>query len=54
MFFANAFIDNQSDCAPLMWMFAAETIKFGKFTLRVVYNKYNKSYEDEERRTSSA
>ena len=47
---ANAFIDSQFNYAPLIWMFAGKTInkicKNIHRVLQVVYNEYNKSYEE--------
>ena len=48
---ANAFIDSQFNYAPLIWMFAGKTLinkicKIHHRTLQVVYNEYNKSYQE--------
>ena len=48
---ANTFIESQFNYAPLMWMFASKmTInkicKLHYRTLKVVYNEYDKSYEE--------
>ena len=48
---ANAFNDSQFNYAPLIWMFAGKTLinkicKIHHRTLQVVYNEYNKSYEE--------
>ena len=48
---ANAFIDSQFNYAPLIWMFAGKTAinkicKIQYRTLQVVYNDYNKSFEE--------
>ena len=47
---ANAFIDSQFNCAPLIWMFAGKTLinkicKIHHRTLQVVYDDFNKSYD---------
>ena len=48
---ANAFIDSQFNYAPLIYMFAGKALinkicKIHHRTLQVVYNEYNKSYEE--------
>ena len=48
---SNAFIDSQFNYAPLMWMFAGKTLiaKFCKIhhiTLQIVYDDFNKSYDE--------
>ena len=48
---AYAFIDSQFNYAPLIWMFAGKTLinkicKIHHRTLQVVYNEYNKSYQE--------
>ena len=48
---ANAFIDSQFNYAPLIWMFAGKTLinkicKIHHRTIEVVYNEYNKSYQE--------
>ena len=48
---ANAFIESQFNYAPLLWMFASKmTInkicKLHYRNLKVVYNEYDKSYEE--------
>ena len=48
---ANAFFDCQFNYAPLIWMFAGKTLinkicKIHHRTLQVVYNEYNKSYQE--------
>ena len=47
---ANASIDSQFNYAPLIWIFAEKTInkicKINHRTLQVIYNEYNKSYEE--------
>ena len=48
---ANAFIESQFYYAPLIWIFASKmaikkTCKLHYRTLKVVYNEYDKSYED--------
>ena len=49
--FANAFIDSQFNNAPLIWMFAGKTLinkifKIHPRTLKVVYDDFNKSYDE--------
>ena len=49
--FANVFIESQLNYATLIWMFALKTAikkicKLHYRTLRVVYNEYDKSYEE--------
>ena len=48
---ANACIDSQFDYAPLIWMFAGETLinkicKIHHRTLQVVYDDFDKSYDE--------
>ena len=48
---ANAFIDSQFSYAPLIWMFAGKTLinkicKIHHRTLQVVYDDFNKSYDE--------
>ena len=48
---SNAFIDSQFNYASLIWMFAGKTLinkicKIHHRTIQVVYNEYNKSYEE--------
>ena len=48
---ANAFIDSQFDYRPLIWMFAGKTLinkicKIHHRTLKVVYDYFNKSYDE--------
>ena len=48
---ANAFIESQFNYAPLIWMFASKMAinkicKLHYRTLKVVYNEYDKSYEE--------
>ena len=48
---ANTFIDGQFNYASLIWMFAGKTLvnkicKVHHRTFQVVYNEYNKSYEE--------
>ena len=48
---AYTFIDSQFNYAPLIWMFAGKTLinkicKIHHRTLQVVYNEYNKSYQE--------
>ena len=48
---ANAFIDSQFNYARLIWVFAGKTLinkvfKIQHRTLQVVYNEYNKSYQE--------
>ena len=47
---ANASIDSQFNYALLIWIFAEKTInkisKINHRTLQVIYNEYNKSYEE--------
>ena len=47
----NAFTDSQFNYAPLIWMFAGKVLinkicKIHHRTLQVVYNEYNKSYQE--------
>ena len=47
----NAFVDSQFNYAPLIWMFAGKKLinkicKMCHRTLQVVYNEYNKSYQE--------
>ena len=47
----NVFIESQLNYAPLIWMFASkkainEIFKLDYRTLKVVYNRYDKSYEE--------
>ena len=50
MILANASIDSQFNYAPLIWIFAEKTInkicKINHRTFQVIYNEYNKSYEE--------
>ena len=48
---ANAFIDSQLNCAPLLWMFAGKTLinkiyKIHHRTLQVFYIDFNKTYDE--------
>ena len=48
---ANAFTDSQFNYAPLIWMFAGKTLinkicKIHHRTLQVVYDDFNKSYDE--------
>ena len=48
---ANAYIDSQLNYAPLIWMFASKTLmnkicKIHHRTLQVIYNNFNKSYDE--------
>ena len=50
-FLANAFINSQFTYAPLIWMFAGKSsitkiCKMDFRTLQIVYNNYDKSYQD--------
>ena len=47
----NAFVDSQFNYAPLIWMFAGKKLinkicKMYHRTLQVLYNEYNKSYQE--------
>ena len=51
MLLANAFINSQFNYVPLIWMFAYKTLinkicKIDHRTLQVVYDDFNKSYDE--------
>ena len=51
MILANEFIDSQFNYAPLIWIFAGKILinkicKIHHRSLQVIYNEYNKPYEE--------